>query len=48
MADLESALEAAAFNPEDLLRISAELEVQRDELNTREEEWLEITVQLDQ
>ena len=48
VADLESALEAAAFNPEDLLRISAELEVQRDELNTREEEWLEITVQLDQ
>ena len=47
VAELEQALEAAAFNPEDLIRISAELESQRSELNTREEEWLEITVQLD-
>ena len=48
VAELEIALEAAAFNPEELLKISAELESQRSELNTREEEWLEITVQLDQ
>ena len=37
----------AAFNPEQLLEITAALETQRAELNTREEEWLEITVQLD-
>ena len=48
VSELEIALEAAAFNPEELLIISAELESQRSELNTREEEWLEITVQLDQ
>ena len=48
VADLESALEAAAFNPEELIRINSDLEAQRSELNTREEEWLEITVQLDQ
>ena len=48
IAELEIALEAAGFNPEELLKISAELESQRSELNTREEEWLEITVQLDQ
>ena len=47
VAELEIALEAAAFNPEDLMKISAELEAQRSELNTREEEWLEITVQLE-
>lgn len=47
VAELESALEAAAFNPDDLIRISAELEAQRSELNTREEEWLEITLQLE-
>ena len=48
VSELESALEAAAFSPEDLIKISADLEAQRNELNTREEEWLEITVQLDQ
>ncbi len=37
----------AAFNPEKLLEITAALETQLVELNTREEEWLEITVQLD-
>jgi len=37
----------SAFNPEQLLEITAALETQRAELNTREEEWLEITVQLD-
>ena len=47
VTELEDALEAAAFNPEDLMRISAELEAQRSELNTREEEWLQITDQLE-
>lgn len=48
ISELELALEAAAFNPEDLLKISKELESQRSDLNTREEEWLEITVQLEE
>ena len=43
---LEAALETAAFDPAELLRISEEVENQRTELNTREEEWLEITDQL--
>ena len=47
IAELEIALEGAAFDPEELTRISADLETQRVELNTREEEWLEITVQLE-
>jgi ATP-binding cassette subfamily F protein uup len=47
IAELEIALEAAAFDPAELIRISANLETQRSELNTREEEWLEITVQLE-
>ena len=46
IAELESAQESAAFDPTELIRISAELEMQRAELNTREEEWLEITLQL--
>jgi ATP-binding cassette subfamily F protein uup len=46
IAELESAQESAAFDPAELIRISAELEMQRAELNTREEEWLEITLQL--
>ena len=46
IAELESAQEGAAFDPTELIRISAELETQRAELNTREEEWLEITLQL--
>jgi len=45
--ELEAALEAAAFNPEELIKIGAELEKLRNELNFREEEWLEITIQLD-
>jgi ATP-binding cassette subfamily F protein uup len=48
VAELESALDAAAFSAEELIKINADLEAQRSELNTREEEWLEITVQLDQ
>lgn len=45
--ELERSLEAVASKPEELLRISAELAEQRNELNTREEEWLEITLQLE-
>ena len=47
ISELEIALEGAAFDPDELTRISADLESQRAELNTREEEWLEITVQLE-
>ena len=46
ITELEVAQESAAFDPAELLRISEELENQRAELNTREEEWLEITDQL--
>ncbi|CAB4332299.1 unannotated protein [freshwater metagenome] len=46
IAELEVSQEKAAFDPAELLRISEELENQRAELNTREEEWLEITDQL--
>jgi ATP-binding cassette subfamily F protein uup len=46
IAVLESAQESAAFDPTELIRISAELETLRAELNSREEEWLEITLQL--
>ena len=46
ITELEVAQESAAFDPAKLLRISEELENQRAELNTREEEWLEITDQL--
>ena len=46
IAELEVAQENAAFNPAELLRINEEIENQRTELNTREEEWLEITDQL--
>jgi len=46
ITELEVAQESAAFDPAELLRISEELENQRTELNTREEEWLEITDQL--
>ena len=46
ITELEAAQESAAFDPAELLRISEEVENQRTELNTREEEWLEITDQL--
>jgi ATP-binding cassette subfamily F protein uup len=46
IAELESTQESAAFDPTELIRISAELETLRAELNSREEEWLEITLQL--
>ncbi|KGA14185.1 hypothetical protein GM50_20445 [freshwater metagenome] len=46
ITELESAQEGAAFDPTELIRINAEVETQRAELNSREEEWLEITLQL--
>jgi ABC transport system ATP-binding/permease protein len=46
IAELELAQENAAFDPAELTKISEELESARTELNTREEEWLEITDQL--
>jgi ATP-binding cassette subfamily F protein uup len=46
ITELESAQEGAAFDPTELIRISAELETLREELNSREEEWLEITLGL--
>ncbi len=46
ITELEAKQESAAFDPAELLRISEELENHRTELNTREEEWLEITDQL--
>ena len=46
ITELESAQESAAFDPTELIRISSELDTQRAELNSREEEWLEITLQL--
>jgi ATP-binding cassette subfamily F protein uup len=46
ITELEGAQESAAFDPAELIRISAELEMQRAELNTREEEWLEINLEL--
>jgi ATP-binding cassette subfamily F protein uup len=46
IAELEIAQDNAAFDPSELLRISEEVENLRAELNTREEEWLEITDRL--
>jgi ATP-binding cassette subfamily F protein uup len=46
ITELEGEQESAAFDPKELIRISAELDTQRAELNSREEEWLEITLQL--
>ena len=46
ITELEAKQESAAFDPAELLRISEELENHRTELNTREEEWIEITDQL--
>ena len=46
IAELEIAQDNAAFEPLELLKISEELENVRAELNTREQEWLEITDRL--
>jgi ATP-binding cassette subfamily F protein uup len=47
MAQLKLELEDAAFNSEKLLEISAELAKVESELAAREEEWLEITLALE-
>jgi ATP-binding cassette subfamily F protein uup len=47
LAQLKLDLEAAAFNSEKLLEISAELAKVESELSAREEEWLEITLALE-
>jgi ATP-binding cassette subfamily F protein uup len=47
LAQLKLDLEAAAFNSEKLLEISAELAKVESELAAREEEWLEITLALE-
>jgi len=45
--ELENAQEEAAFNPSELSRVSHDLDAERQELNTREEEWLEVTLLLE-
>ena len=45
--ELEQEQANAAFDPAELTRVSAELESQRTELNSREEEWLEVTLLLE-
>ena len=47
LAQLKSELEAAAFSPEKLLELSAEIATVESELVVREEEWLEITLALE-
>jgi len=47
ITQLVSNLESATFEPEKLASISSELEQVRQELNTREEEWLEATLALE-
>jgi ATP-binding cassette subfamily F protein uup len=47
LAQLKLELEAAAFSPEKLLELSAEIATVESELVVREEEWLEITLALE-
>jgi ATP-binding cassette subfamily F protein uup len=47
LAQLKLELEAAAFSPEKLLELSAEIATVESELVAREEEWLEITLALE-
>ena len=47
VAELEKSQSDAAFDPAELARVSEELESQRTELNSREEEWLEVTLLLE-
>ena len=47
LAQLKSELEAAAFSPEKLLELSAEIATVESDLVVREEEWLEITLALE-
>jgi len=47
LAQLKSELEAAAFSPDKLLELSAEIATVESDLVVREEEWLEITLALE-
>jgi len=47
ITELEKSQADAAFDPAELTRVTEELESQRDELNSREEEWLEVTLLLE-
>jgi ATP-binding cassette subfamily F protein uup len=47
ITELEKSQADAAFDPAELTRVTEELESQRDELNSREEEWLEVKLLLE-
>ena len=47
LANLRAEQEAAAFNPERLITIALEISQVEEDLQTREEEWLEITLALE-
>jgi ATP-binding cassette subfamily F protein uup len=47
LAELLKEQEAESFNPERLIAIAAEVEKVQSELQSREEEWLEITLALE-
>ena len=47
ISELEQEQTATAFDPTELTRVTAELESQRAELTSREEEWLEVTLLLE-
>ena len=47
LAQLKLELEAAAFSPEKLLELTAEITTVECDLVAREEEWLEITLALE-
>ncbi|CAN2227060.1 Uup ATPase components of ABC transporters with duplicated ATPase domains [Candidatus Nanopelagicaceae bacterium] len=47
LAQLKAELEAAAFSPDKLLELSAEIATVESDLVVREEEWLEITLALE-
>ena len=47
LAELLKEQEAEGFNPERLIAIATEIEKVQSELQTREEEWLEITLALE-
>ena len=47
ITELEQEQTSVAFDPDELTRVTVELESQRVELNSREEEWLEVTLLLE-
>jgi ABC transport system ATP-binding/permease protein len=47
LAQLKSELEEAAFSPDKLIKLSAEISTVESDLVAREEEWLEITLALE-